>query len=219
MRDFGKDFEKDIDETLAALGSARPPAGMQARILQAVEERAAAPRGWSGWTLPVGAFGVVAVVVLIGWGLRHRVPENGAAVEPPSVATVSHTPQKASGERAAAGVKQRPKMTKYMVAAQTLPSEQRIVAGPEPPTEQERLLVRLAEAYDHNTVPDIAAIPPTSSRGIPISHKPTQEERLLVKVAATGDASQRAALDPEERQKQQEEMQEEFQKFLNEPTT
>ena len=142
-------------------------------------------------------------------------------VERSSVTAVARTQENARGEIAAAAVQQ-PKRTKY-IAAEQAPrgvqqlSERRIVAGPEPPTEQERLLVQLAMAYE-DTGPTASTSQIAKRQMIPVSRRPTEEERLLVKVAMTGDANQRAALDPEERQKQQDEMQRQFQAFLNEPT-
>ncbi len=202
--------EEAIEKVLAGLRDAEAPAGMERRILEAIEDRAIA-RSRSGWRRfrpiwlvgsagPVrGRFlagevafaGVLAVVLAIP--AIHRL-EHAAPQPKSSASTGSPRPAAASG----------------LIAK---------VARPQPPGASARAMVktrvrRAGDVRDSDSVVFQEVL--TASHPAPPMPL-TEQEKLLLRIAHTGDPVELAMLNPEIRARREAQGEAEFQEFFPPP--
>lgn len=196
---MSKSSEDAVEKVLAGLREIEASAGMERRILAAVEERASAQpvSRWQWWSWRGlawgGAFAVVAVVcvvVLIPASITKRHGQTGARVAPAKAllpAAVS------------AGVVEQvpPVLTKAAAAS------------------RERKVVRRAGLVDVAYSGSEAAMRVGNHPAPPMPL--TEQERLLLRVVHRNRPQEIAMLNPAVRAKQEEEARVEFQMFFEPP--
>lgn len=194
-----KDAEEAIGKVLAGLRDTEAPSGMERRIFEAVESRAAArPAATPRWAWSVATAGVIAVSLLSAvtafyWRqhpstqARQRAlpaesrPANGSATGPRQASLPPHEPTASAGtpSRIAAPVR---KVQPMSAADAVLFSELRAPSHPAP--------------------------------AAPL----TEEEKLLLSVVHKGDPQLMAMLNPELRASREAELEAEFRKLFEQPT-
>jgi hypothetical protein len=166
-----KQADDAIDKVLAGLRDAAAPEGMERRIREALEARAAAARREWGWRLPllcgVGLAAVVAVMMIAG-GTRRPSPvvRNSTSGAPPR-AFAAAAPLAPMGEEKRSTIRRK--------RSSALDRERRGEAR--------------AMRTDGNSVEVSMVAPP-----LPLS----QQERLLLQIARRGEPEDVPVLDPDE---------------------
>jgi hypothetical protein len=159
----GDEADQAIDKVLAGLREVTAPVGMERRILEAAEARAAA-RGTWGWRMPLAcAMGLAAVVLALA--AIHRVKPTvppvslGAKAIPMVLMQPSVAPVKLAVARSKSAVRR--KQVVPALDARTLSDVQApsFPAPPIPLTEQEKLLVQVAERGQPKPIPVLDAKP------------------------------------------------------------
>ena len=134
----------EIDRILAALRSADPSPGMQRRILHTLETHPATPPP-RRWLIPVLTGAAAAGLLTFALLPPHPRPASTSTVAtqnvPPTAVITTH----ASATHPAQTVSLRPRPTSVPVVTEQPASEPNHPAAPMPLTDQERLLVRLAQ--------------------------------------------------------------------------
>jgi len=186
-----KDSNEAIERVLAGLRDVEAPAGMERRVLAAMEERTAARTGWRpalGWVL---ACGVVAMVVAGTLMLRpSRVPAQTKAV------VAVHAPVAVP---ARVGIEQK-RNTEILRFAQND--------------------LRFRRVQQVRPVEVAATAKVEEERGFPAPPMPlTEEEKLLVRVAHRVDPQELTPLNAEARERQAAAFDEEFMEFFAVPET
>ena len=145
--------DEAIDRVLSGLRDVQAPAGMERRVLAAMEERAAARAGYS-WRM--WAFGLAAAVALVAVVLAvpRRVQQHDvAAVKLPVVMRVP-APVAPVQKRNAESLRSAQNGLRHRTSRREEPAAEEAVATggiPAPPmplTEQEKLLLHLAHRSD-----------------------------------------------------------------------
>lgn len=169
--------DEAIERVLAGLRDAKPPAGMDQRILQAVRDDAPAKRGWSlvmpwhmsGMGRAIAAAGVVLVSSLACWtALRNHKPVSNRQ-------TISASPVK--------------------------PEVQATAVRPQPPLHA-RPILRVTEKANvrrARSVSEMASSPlyDMGAGNHPAPEAPlTSQEKLLLRLAHKGDPVELAVLNP-----------------------
>ena len=151
-----KDSQEAIDRVLAGLRDVETPAGMERRLLAAMEERAAVRTGWQWrrWSVGFAAAAVLMAAVLVSVAPRKVRREVVAGVKQPLVvpapAHVAYV-QRRNTEilRSAQNdlrVHSEARLESVTARRETLAGG--IPAPPMPLTEQEKLLLRVAHSGD-----------------------------------------------------------------------
>ena len=207
-----RDSEEAISRVLAGLRNTKASVGMEHRVIQAVERRAAAqPASWlrsarfgssllhtltgpriSGnrplaWCLALGGVLAVLSFSFTTPGFMSEIPMHSAK-------------QPTSGIAPHPGVEVEPQTLR----ARSLPSGS-------PPRAHKALPARMPVRHP----PVLAVLRSTRNASRPASVAPlTQEEKLLLRVAHTGDPREMAMLNPEIRSRQAAEAEAQFKRFV-----
>lgn len=146
MPDDKDQFERWIDEGARRYVAAEPPLGMEARVLARLEERQRRRVGWRPWmfAIPVAA----VLLVAAGLSLREKTRPQPAA---PQVSTAApQTAAPAPPIRIPTAAPRQPASRAAKAVARAQKPQQ--FPSPEPPSQQERLLARLAQDRAATTV-------------------------------------------------------------------
>jgi hypothetical protein len=208
-----KDSGEAIERLLAGLRDAEAPAGMERRILDRLEERAAAAQARSGWrrlrpiwpAMPTGSISARALVCGLALAGVFAI-----AFAIPAIRRLGHAP--VHSKNAVAAVK--PVRTASAVVAAN-------VAELSPRGSNVRLgmttnvpeagLVRAADSDSDDSV----ALSEMQAASFPAPPMPlTEQERLLLRLAHKVDPVEMAMLDPKLRAMQDAEEKAEFQRFF-----
>jgi hypothetical protein len=197
--------DEAMERVLAGLRDAEAPAGMERRILEAVQSSAPRKREWSlalPWrvagmrTCAIAVAGVVAVSSMVYWTALREHRAGSGSRESRSQMVPGSTPYP-TVQRATAGVNP------------TLP--ERLAVG-----EREKTPIRRARFVRGEKS---AALQETQAANHPAPEAPlTEEEKLLLRIAHKGDPMEIAALNPVLWAKRDAEEQAEVKKFF-EPST
>jgi hypothetical protein len=150
-----KNSEEAIERVLAGLRDVEAPAGMERRVLAAMEARAAARSGWRwGLALACGVAAVVVVGALMLRPARVRMERVAAVHAPVAVPVRVEKVQRRNTEILSfsqndANVGGGRKVRRMEVAeAAKIEQERGFPAPPMPLTEEEKLLLRVAHRMD-----------------------------------------------------------------------
>lgn len=159
----GKDqFERWIDEGVRRYVAAEPPLGMAARVLAEMEHRQQRRDWWRPWMIAVPVAAVLAIG--IGLSLQEKTRPQPVAPQVSTAAQVSHAPAVASPQVATHVPEHRAHMAAQVAARVSRPER---FPAPAPPSEQERLLARMAQ--DGAAAQAVAAGTAKTSENIVIS--------------------------------------------------
>ncbi len=182
-----------LDRTLRALGGATPPTGMERRVLEHAELRAADPvtRGWrwNWFAWPVGT-AVAAGLILVA--MEHRAVK--------VTAPIAVTAQ--SGESVPQGLKP--------LSPQGIYGTAKAVPLTRQSSSQRASLQTTSLSASHVSREKL----PTDV----LAGAPTQEEMLLVQMSRSNDAAVRDSLDAEKREQDIADAKKQFEDFLNQDT-
>lgn len=200
-----KDSDEAIDRVLTGLRDVSAPAGMEQRVLAAMERQASAGAGsqWRTWSIGLAA--AVVLVAAVAVSLRpHKVPNQAVvAVTQPLAAPVSST------------VVQLPKRNTEIQPVI------KVANGSHATTEAAAL--RFAKNDLNRSVQRAATPQPVQvadTGGIPAPPMPlTEQERMLLRLAHRTDAAELTPLNAEARARQNAEFDAEFQEFFAPPAT
>lgn len=205
--------EEAIEKVLAGLRDAEAPAGMERRILEAIEDRAMA-RSRSGWRRfrPIwlaGSAGPVRGRFLAGGVAFAGVLAVVLAVLAiPAIHRLEHAAPQAKSSTSPGSA--RPAAASGLVAK---------VAQPQPPGASARAMVktRVRKAGDLRDS-DSVAFQEVLAASHPAPPMPlTEQEKLLLRIAHTGDPVELAMLNPEIRARREAQGEAEFQAFFPPP--
>ena len=207
-----KTSEEIIDQVLSGLRDTQAPAGMEDRVLQAIQDRASSASFWSRWrvsaplalirpmatrpwTWGIATAGVVAVSVSLATLSSHR---HDHKIVDSSKQPVLVKPQTATVQTATA---------EYAPTSHAMPIK-RVAARKEtqkvqPLSEEDALALSEMRAPSH-----------------PAPEMPlTDQERLMLRIVRGGDPVELAELDPQVRAAQDAQQKAEFQNFFEPPRT
>jgi hypothetical protein len=208
-----RNSEEAIDKVLAGLRDAEAPAGMERRILDGLEERAAAGSR-SGWRrlLPVwlvAPASPVATGALVGGVALAGLFAVALAI--PAIRRLGHAPVPSKRNSAAAGT---PALAASQVAAKS--------AQPASPRSGARSLGKMKEETTAGGAvldSDSVALEEMHAASYPAPPMPlTEQERLLLRIVHKDDPVELAMLDPKLRALQDSEDKAEFQRFFGQST-
>ncbi len=198
-----KTSEEIIDQTLAGLRDTQPPAGMEDRVLHAIQDRASSPSVWrwwrplemraQSWSWGAAAAGIAAVFLSLAVLSAHRRDHN----------TVESSRQPVP-------VKAQP------------PAVQTAVAEPAPHAMPvKRIAVRKGTQKTQSlSEEDAIALSEMRAPSHPAPEMPlTQQERLMLRIVHGGDPVELAELDPQVRAAQYAQQKAEFKDFFEPPRT
>jgi hypothetical protein len=139
-----------ISKVLAGLRDVETPDGMERRILRQLEQRAAQrSTSWLQWSLPLAAVGTVACGMLVAVALRSS---HKPAPIPPSIARVATSPMAAAAPANSLAPEQphrvptaKHRIVRSSKASEAATAELGFPAPPLPLTDEEKLLLRLAQ--------------------------------------------------------------------------
>jgi hypothetical protein len=185
-----KNPEDAINQVLAGLRDAEPPAGMQRRIIEGVHHRTATKPTRAPWKIWGTATACALVLCIVISATHHQ-----------------HLPS------------QSPTPSTHTAATRTPTTETNEITRPLPlitpsKTQQHTHKPNLVTVTDSTTLRDIHA------QSHPAPPEPlTHEEKLLLRVAHTGNAQLLATLDPTIRAAQAADEKADFEKFFRPSTT
>jgi cell division protein FtsN len=183
--------EETIGKVLAGLRDAEASPGLERRILDAVEARASARQvATPRWTWGVAMAGVVAVCLVLAITAIHRHENSSTQVRHSAVPADSLSANRPEKDTQVASLLLHDPIAPIRTVAQ--------VRKAQPIITEDAVLLLEMRAPSH---PAPAA---------PL----TKEEKLLLRAIHTGNPQVTAMLDPEERARQDEESEAEFQKFV-----
>jgi hypothetical protein len=197
--------DERIDGVLKALTTVEAPEGLEERVLRRLAERRPVVRA-GRWFVPAFVLGAVAVMVLVV-EVRHRVQPvvvvpvvKGVAVMDAVPGGETHVSEARHGAPGVVGVRA------------VKPREVSFPAPEAPLTEQERLMVKLAQARAQEATRAVVVAEARDANAVRLTH----EETLLVAVSRVRQDAVIEALDPVRRAEADARAKREFNKFVHE---
>jgi len=197
-----KSTDEVVEQVLAGLRDSEVPVGMERRILEAVQDRAAVKSRWGAaqswtrsWTWGIALAGTVAICVA-GFMVRRMEPVSDASqvhVIPVKVLDALPTVSSQVAEK-----------------SPQLPPPSIVRVERKASTRKDRLI----------SVTDAASLSAMRAASYPAPPAPlTQEEKLLLRIARKGDPQELALLNPVMRAARNAEEKAEVERFFTQPAT
>jgi hypothetical protein len=211
-----KQADEAIDRVLAGLRESEAPVGLEGRILQAMQVRAAAEPvekpGWWSWSRMAGCGAVLAGLLLVAAvSVPHRAPKAG---QEPVVATRVESAPMVTADRAQVDQVQ----AQSQVQVQAMQAQVHRMGAKGMPAGAAKVNAGSQEPADSNAAEDALAREEMLAPSHPAPPLPmTAQEKLLVQVISRHDPDELAMLNPEEQEKIEAKDEEAFKKFFGIP--